>query len=192
MRLHVYLICVALAFSLAVAGWASAPPQGNASYPWRPEVRCSLNPAKSGGLHPEAHAALAGIKLVHRVTQAINHSKDPGNVHDTDVRIAGKDYTAAVDISVRCLTETQIKLLLGTLASVGFAGWYRKDSEDDWTGPPHIHAVWSASPLKPILRRQIESWLEGRNGLGSNRPYRFWQPDLKMKEEILSRYNRFN
>ena len=179
-----------MALSLPVAG--QALPQTSVSYPWRPEVRCSLNPSKPNGLHPDAHAALAGITLVHRITQGINHSSDRGNVHDTDVTIGGKAYTAAVDISVRCLTEAQIKTLLGTLASVGFAGWYRKDSEDDWAGPPHIHAIWSESQLKPVLRRQIEGWLEGRNGLGSNRPYRFWQPDLKMKEEIRWRYSRFN
>src|SRR5215204_156265 len=113
MRLHVHLTCLALAFGLSAGGWASASPQDDASYPWRPEVRCSLNPSKSGGLHPEAQAALARIRLAHRVTQGINHSADPGNVHDTDVRITSKDYTAAVDISVRCLTETQIKTLLG-------------------------------------------------------------------------------
>jgi hypothetical protein len=185
---QVRVIYFGLALALSVGGSASAWAQTNTGYPWRPEVRCSLNPSKPGGLHPDAHAALAGITLIHRVTQGINHSSDRGNVHDTDVTIGGKAYTAAVDISVRCLTEAQIKALLGTLASVGFASWYRKNGEDDWTGPPHIHAVWSASPLKPVLRRQIESWLDGRNGLGSNRPYRFWQPDPKMKEVVRSKY----
>jgi hypothetical protein len=186
MRFLVCLLC------LELAGVVSASPQSTPGYPWRPEVRCNLNPSRPAGLHPEAHAALAGIMLVHRVTQGINHSADRGNVHDTDVTIGGRNYTAAVDISVRCLTEAQIKTLLGSLAGVGIAGWYRKDGEDDWKGPPHIHAIWSASPLKPVLRRQVESWLEGRNGLGSNRLYQFWQPDLKMKENIRSRFSRYN
>jgi len=164
--------------------------QTNTNYPWRPEVHCALNPARSEGLHPDARAALAGLALAHRITQGINHASSRGNVHDTDVTIRGQAYTAAVDISVRCLTEVQIKTLLGSLASAGFAGWYRKDGQDDWSGPPHIHAIWSASPLKPVLRRQVERWLDGNNGLGSNRPYRFWQPDSRMKETVRSRLSR--
>jgi hypothetical protein len=175
-------------FSLAVSVtvWLAA------IYPWGPELRCGLNSARPDGLHPDAHAALSGIEVAHRITQGINHSSDRGNVHGTDVTIRDQRYTAAVDISVRCLTETQIRTLLASLASVGFAGWYRKDGQDDWRGPPHIHAIWSGSPLKPVLRRQVESWLEGKNGLGPNRPYRFWQPDPQAKEEVRSRLRRLN
>jgi hypothetical protein len=183
-----------LGFLLVVvfAGTVSASPQESPPYPWRPEARCTLNPAKPDGLHPEATAALKSLALIHRVTQGINHSSDRGNVHDTDVTIGGQPRTAAVDISVRCLSEAQIKTLLESLASVGFAGWYRKNGQDDWTGPPHIHAIWSASPLKPVLRRQVESWLEGGNGLGTNRPYRFWQPAPKQQEAVRTRYRQFN
>jgi hypothetical protein len=190
MRFRAFLYFVGCLLWLHIA--ASASPQTRVNYPWRPQVQCALNPSKPGGLHPEAHAALDGLALVHRITQGINHSSERGNVHSTDVTLGGKAYTAAVDISVRCLTETQIKMLLESLARAGFAGWYRKDGQDDWTGPPHIHAIWSGSPLKPVLRRQVESWLEGRNGLGPNRPYRFWQPDMDMKEGVLSRFRRFN
>src|SRR5436305_3753057 len=120
--------------------------------PWAPDAQCKLNPAKPAGLHPDALAALRGLSLAHRITQGINNSQEPRNVHGTDEEINGKAYTGAVDISVRCLTEAQIKTLLSDLANLGFAAWYRRDGRDDWTGPPHIHAVWAGSRLKPVLR----------------------------------------
>ena len=133
--------------------------QGTGRVPWSPSATCKLNPAKPQGLHPQAYDALKKLSVAHRITQGINHSKDSGNVHDTDVTIQSVAYTGAVDISVRCLSEMQIQLLLGRLAESGFAGWYRNDGQDDWSGPPHIHAIWAGCALKPALRRQIESWL---------------------------------
>jgi hypothetical protein len=165
---------------------------GAEKYPWGPEVGCQLNPSKPAGLHPEANAALQSMALAHRITQAINHSLERGNVHDTDVTIQGRPYTAAVDISVRCLSAAQIRSLLDALATRGFAGWYRKAGLDDWTGPPHVHAVWAGSPLKPVLRQQIESWLSGGNGLGTNRPYQFWQPSPEMKNKVRTLYQASN
>jgi hypothetical protein len=173
-----------LVFSISLAG---AP-----KYPWGPEVRCSLNPSKPAGLHPGAYAALQSISVAHRITQGINHSPERGNVHDTDVTLQGKPYTAAVDISVRCLSTSQIKDLLGVLAANGFAGWYRRAGLDDWTGPPHIHAIWAGSPLKPILRQQVESWLSGGNGLGTGRPYGFWQATSEMRERVRNLYQASN
>ena len=164
---------------------ASSQPQ---RFPWGSEARCSLNPAKPQGLHPAAYAELTTIALTHRITQGINHSVERGNVHGVDGTLNGASYTGAVDISVRCLTKTQIKSLLEHLATLGFAGWYRKEGQDDWTGPPHIHAVWAGCRLKPVLRRQVEAWLSGGNGLGSNRPYRFWQPTAAAKEKVRKLY----
>ena len=152
--------------------------------PWAPEIRCNLNRSNSSGLHPDAHAALKRLSMDHRVTQGINHSSDRGNVHNTDVTINGKPYTGAVDISVRCLTEPQIRTLLAGLAGAGFAAWFRKPGEDDWTGPPHIHAIWVACPLKRVLRQQVESWLRGTNGLGTDQPYAFWKPSAEMSRTV--------
>src|SRR5207244_5052328 len=123
--------------------------------------RCKLNPAKPQGLHPDAYLALRKLEAAHRITQGINHSRDRGNVHDTDVTVQGIAYTGAADISVRCLTAAQIQALLARLAESGFSAWYRKDGQDGWTGPPHIHAVWAGCRLKPILLQQIERWLDG-------------------------------
>jgi hypothetical protein len=161
-------------------------------FPWSPEATCKLNPAHPEGLHPDAYAALRSLNAAHRITQGINHSADRSNVHDTDVTIAGTSYTAAADISVRCLTEIQIKTLLADLAGVGFAGWYRLNGRDGWTGPPHIHAVWAGCHLKPFLQYQVESWLGGGNGLGANEPYHFWQPSEEMKQKLRALYRRSN
>jgi hypothetical protein len=162
------------------------------NFPWAPEIRCKLNPPKPQGLHPEAYSALQSLALSHRITQGINHSSDRGNVHDTDGTINGNAYTGAVDISVRCLTEAQIKTLLGRLATLGFAAWYRRDGRDGWTGPPHIHGIWAGCRLKPVLREQVENWLGGTNGLSSNQPYQFWQPSAAMKEKVRTLYRTFN
>jgi hypothetical protein len=160
--------------------------------PWAPDARCKLNPARPQGLHPDAYSALKTEAVAHRITQGINHAPERGNVHDTDVTINGKPYTGAVDISVRCLTAAQIQALLARLAAHGFAGWYRNPGRDGWSGPPHIHAVWAGSPLKAILQWQVESWLNGKNGLGSDALYQFWQPSREMTDKVRTLYRKFN
>src|SRR5712691_5649719 len=185
MLAHLHLIAV---FAIS----AVQTPRPTASYPWAPEVRCTLNPAKPQGLHPDAYSRLQGLSLAHRITQGINHSLERGNVHDTDVTVNGKPYTGAVDISVRCLTQAQIKSLLAGLADLGFAAWHRKAGQDGWSGPPHIHAVWAGCRLKPVLRAQVEDWLEGRNGLPSNEPYQFWQASPQMRENVSKLYRASN
>ena len=162
------------------------------NYPWAPQIRCNLNPSKPHGLHTDAYSALQNLAVAHRITQGINHSPERGNVHDTDGTINGNPYTGAVDISVRCLTQAQIKSLLASLANAGFAAWYRKGGQDGWTGPPRIHAIWAGCRLKPILREQVEDWLAGTNGLSSNQPYQFWQPSAEMKDKVSKFYRASN
>jgi hypothetical protein len=172
---------------------SAAPSHGYAqSVPWAPEVRCNLNPAHPSGLHPDAYTALQKLALGHRITQGLNESSDAGNVHYADGTVKGKPYTGAADISVRCLTTAQIKTLLGRLADAGFVAWYRKQGQDDWTGPPHIHAVWAGCRLKPVLRKQVQDWLNGKNGLGTEGDYQFWQPSPQMQEKIRSFYSISN
>src|SRR5881396_586599 len=183
-RMSAFLFICSLQFSIA---WAAAQ-----QFPWAPEIRCNLNPGRPEGLHPGAYSALQRVAVAHRITQGINNSSERRNVHNTDVTINGKAYTGAVDISVRCLTEAQIKSLLAVLADQGFAAWYRKDGRDDWTGPPHIHAIWAGCSLKPVLRRQVENWFEGGNGFGSGRPYQFWQPSAAMTEKVRALYRSSN
>ena len=161
--------------------------------PWAPVRQCRLNPANPNGLHPGAYTALKDLSAAHRITQGMNTSSARGNVHQQDTTIDGKPYTGAVDISVRCLTEPQIRAFLTQLANAGFAAWYRKPGQDNWTGPPHIHAVWVGSRLKPVLRQQVESWLNGGNGLFSrDQPYRFWQPSRDAVERVRALYRGSN
>ena len=166
--------------------------QSGANPPWSPKNRCALNPTNSKGLHPQALAALRSVEVAHRITQGINNPASRGNVHYTDGTISGQPYTGAADISVRCLNAAQIKNLLEQLAMVGFAAWYRNPGQDDWTGPPHIHAVWAGSALKPVLQYQVRSWLDGNNGLGSDRPYKFWQAPAALKEKVRALYRSTN
>src|SRR5678815_5019014 len=160
-------------------------------FPWAPGVRCDLNPAKPAGLHPEALAALKGLVLAHRITQGINHAVERGNVHGTDGLIDGKAYTAAADISVRCLSEAQIRTLLDRLADAGFAAWYRKDGQDGWKGHQHIHAVFAGCSLKPVLHLQVEDWLRGGTGLSRNETYKFWQPSRPAREKLRELYRPY-
>jgi hypothetical protein len=185
------LAAIFLVFCASVIA-SPEPAFASEKFPWAPEVRCNLNSSQPRGLHPEAYSALRNLSVQHRITQGINHSSSRGNVHDTDVTLSGVPYTGAVDISVRCLSEAQIRSLLEHLANAGFAGWYRKDKQDGWSGPPHIHAVWSGCSLKPILRWQVESWLSGHNGLRTNQPYQFWQSSVNMRDRLRALYRMFN
>lgn len=159
-----------------------------ADHPWSRGSKCNLKKPNARGLYPEALLALTNLSLDHRITQALNKSTAKDNYHNVDGFVNDQEYTAAVDISVRCLNTDKIRSLLSKLAASGFAGWYRMDGTDGWHGPPHVHAVWTGAKLKPILRWQVDSWIEGRNGLGSNRKYKFWQPSdyerLKISEAV--------
>jgi hypothetical protein len=181
-----------IAVCVLVSQPAFAQGRKTETLPWAATAQCKLNPSHPAGLHPDAYSALKRISADHRITQGINHSSDRGNVHDTDGTLSGAAYTGAVDISVRCLTEAQIKAFLGRLADLGFAGWYRKPGQDSWAGPPHIHAVWAGCGLKAVLRRQVESWLNGNNGLGSDEPYRFWQASPDVIKKVAALYRASN
>jgi hypothetical protein len=188
MKFFLCFLTPSLCLLSAVPG-LSAPAE---KFPWAPEYACRLNPARPQGLHPDAYSALRRLTAAHRITQGINHSVERGNVHDTDGTINGNVYTGAVDISVRCLSQAQIKTFLDDLANAGFAAWYRKAGQDGWTGPPHIHAIWAGCRLKPILRQQVEDWLAGLNGLSSNQPYQFWHASAEMKDKVGRLYHDNN
>lgn len=190
--LVVFLLCITFVSSSAPGGAAAVRPQAAESFLWGPHMRCTLNPARPRGLHPGALSALEGLSLTHRITNSLNNSPKRGNVHGADGTVDGQPYTGAVDISVRCLTDEQIKSLTGRLADAGFAAWYRKPGQDGWSGDPHIHAVWAGCRLKPVLQQQVGSWLAGRNGLVSNRVYQFWQPSDETKAKVERLYRASN
>ena len=61
------------------------------------------------------------------------------------------------------------------LRKVGFAAWYRPPVRGLWG--PHIHAVLiDHGKLAPVAARQVIAYRNGRDGLRSNLPDRFWRP----------------
>jgi hypothetical protein len=124
------------------------------------------------GLHPRASDGLrsAGV-AAWRITQTIGNAPASAGYHAQDGTVNSHPYSAATDLSVSGLSSTQIHNLLEKLAKVGFAAWYRKNGVDGWSGANHIHAVYANCKMKSQLRAQVRSWLNGRNGLVSNRVY---------------------
>lgn len=155
---------------------------------WSPRADCSFVPSGDNRLPPEAQSALVALDIEHRITQTLNNRKTASNYHGPDMTLKGRTYTAAVDLSVRCLDASSIKRLLSQLANHGFAAWYRENGKDGWKGANHIHAVWAAEPLKPQLRDQIKSWLNGRTGLVGNGKYEFWQPSAEELLKVSAQY----
>ncbi|MCU0120877.1 hypothetical protein N8H74_21660 [Pseudomonas sp. B2M1-30] len=162
------------------------------NFPWSSMHKCRLGSYAFHGLYPEALGQIERLQLKQRITQAWNGSQMSSNVHGTDSILGGKPVTGAIDLSVRCLSDVQIKSLLAELAGSGFIAWYRKDGLDGWKGPSHIHAVWVHSPLKASLKRQAISWMNHKNGLKSDAPYSYWQPSETMVEFIKARYEAAN
>jgi hypothetical protein len=129
------------------------------------------------GLHPRASDALraAGVTAA-RITQTIGSAAASAGTHAADGTVNGLAYCSATDISVRELSDTQIKNLLSRLAKVGFIAWFRFPGHDGWPSSEarHIHAVYANSKMKSSLRSQVRSWLVHRNGLVSNTIYTFY------------------
>lgn len=141
---------------------------------WAP---CAHQPQLHAGLHPEASDRLrcAGVTS-DRITQTIGNAAASAGYHAQDGTADGLPYTAAVDLSVRGMSETQIRDLLVRLGENGFAAWYRKPGFDGWPAAdaPHIHAVFAGVVMKAALREQVRDYLAGRNGLVSHSLYTFW------------------
>src|SRR6185503_3585399 len=97
-----------------------------------------------------------------------------------------------VDLSTSGLSTAQIHNLLERLAKVGYAGWYRKNGSDGWSGANHIHAVYANCKMKTQLRSQIRSWLVGRNGLVSNTIYQFHKFSALAKSVVKSKFAQSN
>lgn len=141
------------------------------------------------GLHPRASDALraAGVSSG-RIMQTIGNAAASAGTHARDGYVNGQPYSAATDISVYGLSQTQIRNLLEKLAKVGFAAWYRHSGYDGWYGVNHIHAVYANCKMKSSLRSQVRSWLAGRNGLVSNTIYRFHTWSAAAKATVKAKF----
>jgi hypothetical protein len=161
-------------------------------FPWSSDHPCELGNYNIQGVIPAMRDALDALSLTERLTNGLNRSEARSNYHGVDYILNGKDYSAAIDISVRCLSEDQIRSLLDELSIRGFAGWYRAKGKDGWNGDNHIHAIWVASPLKQVLIVQVNKWLSGKNGLTSDKDYQFWTPKPEAIEHIRSAFSKWN
>lgn len=164
----------------------------NQQFAWSPDHPCQLGNYNAQGIIPAMRDSLIALSLDKRLTNGFNSSKASSNYHGADYTANGIDYSAAIDISVRCLSEDQIRKLLDELSMRGFAGWYRKNGEDGWNGDNHIHAIWVASPLKKQLVLQVKKWLAGKNGLTSDQDYKFWTPKPDALKRIRSAFDLSN
>ena len=99
-----------------------------------------------------------------RIGQTIgDNPKSVGYHHrdgTTNYRGEKLDYCAAVDIGTQDLTRAQINRLLESLASQGFAAFYREGGH--WKGGEHIHAIYAPLKMKPQLRGQLYQWADKR------------------------------
>ena len=139
------------------------------------------------GLHPDASAALRRLGITsERIMQTIGsasasagtHEAEPGSDGGQEYRVQGKIYCAAVDLRSKDLSASEIRDLLENLAREGFAAWDRHPGRDGWPDDEvkHIHAVYTGCAMKGVLRRQVQDYLEGKNGLASHRDYDFFSP----------------
>ncbi len=131
-------------------------------------------PLLKWGLAPRASNALRAAGITSgRIMQTIGGAAASAGTHLQDGVVGGVPYSAATDLSVSGLSQTQIRNLLEKLAKVGFAAWYRHNGYDHWVGVNHIHAVYANLKMKSSLRSQVYSWLANRTGLVSNTIYTF-------------------
>lgn len=134
-------------------------------------------PLLKAGLHPDASDALRvlGVKA-EQVVQTIGNAAASAGTHGKDGTVDGADYSAAVDISVRGMSDAQIKKLLGDMTQYGFAGWYRKPGADGWPADeyPHFHLIYAGAAMKLSLRNQCRAFFAHRNGLVSNTTYQYF------------------
>ncbi len=132
------------------------------------------------GLHPDASDALrVALVTAASITQTIGSASASAGTHDPDGTVDGKLYTAAVDLSVKGLSDAEIRNLLERVQKVGFAAWYRNPGHDGWPSydVAHIHAVYGGCAMKLSLRNQIHDFCKGKNGLQSHTAYGFYTSD---------------
>jgi len=139
------------------------------------------------GLHPTASDRLrcAGITSA-RITQTIGNAAASAGTHGQDGVAGGQRYSAATDLSVRGLSDAQVKKLIARLDTLGFAAFFRNPGRDGWPSSEarHVHVVFAGARMKSSLRAQIADFLNGKNGLASHTAYTFYQPPADVKAYV--------
>lgn len=156
---------------------------------------CPDKPQLKYGLAPEASDQLQCVGITaDKVTQTIGNAPASAGTHGQDGTIDGVAYSAATDLSVKTLSDAQVKVLVDDLATHGFAAFFRDPGKDGWpsTEARHIHAIFVAVPMKDSLKAQVQDWLDGLNGLKSHAPYTFYQASPAQKALIEELFTKFN
>ena len=139
------------------------------------------------GLHPTASDWLRCVGITAaRITQTIGGAPASAGTHLQDGIADGHPYSAATDLSVRGLTDAQVKVLLARLDAMGFAAFFRNPGRDGWPASEarHVHVVFAGARMKASLRAQIADFLAGKNGLASHTAYSFYQPPPEVKAYV--------
>jgi hypothetical protein len=147
------------------------------------------------GLHPIASDRLRCLGITAgRVTQTIGSAAASAGTHAQDGTYAGHAYSAATDLSVSGLTDTQVKELITRLDAMGFAAFYRNPGHDGWpsTEVRHVHAVFAGAYMKSSLRAQIADFLIDKNGLASHTTYTFYKAPADVKAFVKKIFDAAN
>jgi hypothetical protein len=136
------------------------------------------------GLHPLASDRLRCVGVTAaRITQTIGGAQASAGTHLQDGVASGHPYSAATDLSVRGLTDAQVRVLVARLDAMGFAAFFRNPGRDGWPASEarHVHVVFAGARMKASLRAQIADFLAGKNGLASHTAYTFYMPPPDVK-----------
>lgn len=139
------------------------------------------------GLHPIASDKLRCVGITAaRITQTIGGAQASAGTHLQDGVAGGHPYSAAIDLSVRGLTDAQVRVLVARLDAMGFAAFFRNPGRDGWPASEarHVHAVFAGARMKASLRAQIADFLAGKNGLASHTTYTFYEPPAEVKAYV--------
>jgi hypothetical protein len=163
--------------------------------PASPQIIAATAPLLHWGMMPRASNAMRRIGIPSwRVLQTIGSASASAGTHAQDGTINGLPYCSATDLSVSGLSDAEIRNLLGRLAGVGFAAWFRNPGHDGWPiGSAfirHIHAVYANSRMKTSLQSQVRSWFDGRTGLVGNAIYTFFKWSAAEKADVRAKWVR--
>jgi hypothetical protein len=139
------------------------------------------------GLHPLASDRLRCVGVTAaRITQTIGGAQASAGTHLQDGVASGHPYSAATDLSVRGLTDAQVRVLVARLDAMGFAAFFRNPGRDGWPASEarHVHVVFAGARMKASLRAQIADFLAGKNGLASHTAYTFYMPPPDVKAYV--------
>ena len=139
------------------------------------------------GLHPTASDRLrcAGVSAA-RIIQTIGSAPASAGTHAQDGTFNGHAYSSATDLSVKGLSDSQVRTLVARLDRLGFAAFFRNPGHDGWPSSEfrHMHIVFAGSRMKSSLQSQIWDFLAGKNGLVSHLKMSFYQPPTEVKDYV--------